>query len=96
MSKDKPNGCGPWWLPDIIPDGPDELFLSPCNEHDMLYNAGGGWKEKHHADLKLWERSVHNVKNLSILKRIAGYVWASVYLIFVLLFGFTSFNWRAK
>lgn len=92
MDKNRPNGCGPYWLPDIIPDGPEGRFLSPCNEHDLLYNLGGGWKEKHFADFLLFKRSCQAVKNLPILKRILGYAWASVYLVFVLIFGFTSFN----
>lgn len=100
--KDEPNGCGPAWFPDIIPDGPPDpnsdegLFLTPCNEHDDLYLLGGGWKEKHYADFRLFRRSCLAVKRSykTIQGKLLGYLWALVYLFFTLTLGFTSFNFH--
>jgi hypothetical protein len=100
MKKDlsKPNGCGPSGWPDLIPDGPDGLFKSPCDEHDELYEIGGGWKEKHYADFRMFYRCVENVKNSykNRANRILGYLCAFAYLIGVLAFGFIRFNFKRK
>ena len=95
MDKNKPNGCGPWFLPDIIPDGPDRLFLESCNEHDRSYTEGGTLKDKHDADFALFRDSLAASKNLPLPKRILAYVWSSVYLFFVLIFGFLTYNFKS-
>jgi hypothetical protein len=93
MNPDRPNGCGPWFLPDIIPDGPESLWEKPCDEHDRLYREGGGFKEKHHADFLLYKRSVDAINHFAIRRRRMGILWARFYLVMVLIFGFLTFNW---
>lgn len=93
--EDQPNGCGPTWLPDIFPDGPDDRFRPACNEHDRLYKQGGGLKEKVDADIKLLKEASASVKDLPLHKRILGHLMAIIYFVAVLLFGgYKSFNWR--
>lgn len=94
--QNKPNGCGPTWLPDWFPDGPDgESFKPACNKHDILYKEGGGLKEKIKADWIMFKEACASVRSLPIHMRLLGYLMALIYFIAVLLFGgYKSFNWR--
>lgn len=97
MSKrGKANGCGPFWVPDVIPDGPDGRWKSPCDMHDDEYLEGGTLMDKHIADVKLLHRSCASLKYAGTLKRYCGYILAAVYFIFVLSFGHKSFTFKQE
>lgn len=37
MSREAPNGCGPWWVPKNLKDG---YFSEACTKHDIDYLNG--------------------------------------------------------
>lgn len=94
MNRWKPNGCGPWFIGNIAPQGPDAAFTPPCNQHDDLYVAGGGWKEKHAADAKLLADMLESLQYKFWAVRYPATALAYYYYIKVLMFGFLTFNFK--
>lgn len=94
--QNKPNGCGPTWLPDWFPDGPDgKAFTPACNQHDEDYKKGGNMIDKIKADWRLLISAIQSVRYMDLKNRILGYLMAVIYFIAVFTFGwYKSFTWR--
>lgn len=95
MDRKRPNGCGPWWLGDHDwLDGPDGRFETPCMRHDHDYQAGGHELDRWRADWRLYKAMLAACRRLPLLKRLAGYLWATGYLALVLLLGWTTYTYK--
>lgn len=94
MNQPKTNGCGPSWLGEWVPDGPDGHFLCPCNRHDLDYYEGGSELDRWRADWYLFVRCVQNLSRVSWWVYPFGLVWALLYFLAVLALGWTSFNYK--
>ena len=94
MKQDKPNGCGPAWLPLNVPDGPDGAFYGPCVFHDLDYQAGGSERDRLKADWRLYKRMIARCSLLPWYKRPLGWLWAGFFFVMVLCFGWTAFSYK--
>lgn len=89
----EPNGCGPAWLGEWVPDGPDGEFLCPCNKHDQRYDLGGSELTRWHADLVFFWDMIERSCYLPWYKILLGFACAALYFLLVLLGGWRSFNY---
>ena len=92
---DRTNGCGPYWLGEWVPDGPDGVYRCPCDDHDLRYEIGGSEINRWHADAKFFGAMLRRSRLLPWYKKPLGWACAVLYFLLVLLFGWRSFSyWR--
>lgn len=100
MKKDwnKVNGCGACsGIMKYIPVPQGRFFEDACNTHDILYNIGGGKKERKNADARLYNDMVNKSTSIFV-NRIGSHFWftclAFMYYLSVRAFGRFYFNFQ--
>lgn len=93
--EDKKKYCGAGKSAFLIPDF---IFTADCKKHDEYYEKGGGIVEKVMADAFFYAFMLEDIsKNVSkFRKKMFYFLMATLYYIFVSLFGGLFFNWKLK
>lgn len=88
--------CGPGKFSWVLPQGPDGLYDLGCCPHDFDYTVGGREWHRWGADFRMAWEMIKACFQATWWKIIPG-LWAvPYYLISVLLFGWTRYEYRQK
>ncbi len=85
MSREAPNGCGPWWVPR---SWKDEYFVEECAQHDRDYMQGVDRRKSDRDFYKAMRKKISQEPDRRVRRRQAGQaLW---YYWIVRVFGWTS------
>ena len=77
---------------------PQFIFKTDCKKHDRFYETGGGLVEKIMADTFFYAYMLEDISKggYKFLTKYFYFTMATLYFIFVSLFGWIFFNWKGK